>query len=178
MRATAVLLAGSAALAISCGSDRRAQPFSAVGASHLQDVPSPRSAGAPAGDDPDQSNVAISGDIKTACGIADSDALFAYNSARMQDRDRAILKQLADCFTTGPLKGRTIELVGPADPRGEFEYDYLLGQWRADNIKVALINAGASSGQIATSARGDDRASATDAMSRALDRRVDVRLAK
>jgi outer membrane protein OmpA-like peptidoglycan-associated protein len=86
--------------------------------------------------------------------------------------------QLADCFTTGPLEGCTIELAGYADPRGRFEHDSLLGQWRADNVKVALINAGANSGQIATTSSGGDQANGSAHSDSDGNRRLDVLLGK
>ena len=178
MRLAFPILTGVAALLAACGADPHAQARSLVQTQPGDTTPMLGPASAPARDDPDLSNVAISPGIKRACGIADSDASFEYNSARVRDRDRAILRQLADCFTTGPLKGRTMQLVGRADPRGELEYNYLLGQWRADNVKVALINAGTKSAQIATTSRGEDEASGRDEASWARDRRVDIQLGR
>lgn len=37
-------------------------------------------------------------------------------------------------MTTGSLKGRSLRLVGRADPRGEVEYNFVLGESHAGNI--------------------------------------------
>jgi peptidoglycan-associated lipoprotein len=168
---------GATILLVACGSDPQREPRSPMQAPAAE-APVLRPASAPARDDPNRSIVAISEDIKRACGISDSDAFFAFNSAQVRARDRAILSQLAVCLTTGPLKGRKMQLVGHADPRGEVEYNYLLGQQRADSVKIALLDAGSSSAQIATTSRGEDDAKGTDETTWARDRRVDVLLAK
>jgi peptidoglycan-associated lipoprotein len=173
MRFRSMVAMGTVTLVSACGADPGAVPKSFDDAPPVH--PGSLRPDTPVRDDPDQSNVAISRAIRRACSIADSDAFFSYDSANARDRDRAILKQLADCFTTGPLKGRTIELAGYADPRGRFEHDSLLGQWRADNVKVALINAGANSGQIATTSRGEDKSNGPPTTG---SRRVDVLLGK
>src|SRR5690606_28060274 len=79
------------------------------------------------GDDPKQSSINISDEIKEACGLSDTEAHFGYNSANVSDKDRDVMKKLAECFTVGKLKGRTMRLVGHADPRGEPEYNMVLG---------------------------------------------------
>jgi len=128
------------------------------------------------GDVPTRSNISISDDIRKACGITDSDAYFAYDSANVRPQDQAILQKLAACFSTGPLKGRTMRLVGHADPRGDEEYNMVLGGRRADNVKGAIANAGLSSSKIATTSRGEMDATGTDEAGWEKDRRVDVML--
>lgn len=127
-------------------------------------------------DSPTQSTVSIADDIRKVCGIADSEARFAYDSSRVLERDRAILKKLADCFATGPLKGREMRLVGHADPRGDDEYNYLLGQRRADNVRATIVDSGMSIESISTTSRGENEATGTDEIGWAKDRRVDVLL--
>jgi peptidoglycan-associated lipoprotein len=110
--------------ATACGSDppppAEAPPASAP-------APAPATTAAPPpekeGDNPSQSNIQIAEEIRKACGISEADAYFGYNSADVRPQDKAILNQLAKCFTTGPLKGRLMRLVGHADPRGEPEYN-------------------------------------------------------
>jgi peptidoglycan-associated lipoprotein len=130
------------------------------------------------GDVPSQSNINISDEIKKACGITDAEAFFAYDSANVRAEDKAVLKKLADCFMTGPLKGRELRLVGHADPRGEEEYNMVLGGRRADNVKSAIVNQGMNADKIATTSRGKLDATGTDEASWAKDRRVDVMLGK
>jgi peptidoglycan-associated lipoprotein len=85
-----------------------------------------------------------------------------------------VLKQLADCFSTGPLKGRQMRLVGHADPRGEPEYNLTLGGRRADNVKSFIAKQGLAEEQMSTTSRGEMDATGTDEASWARDRRVDV----
>jgi peptidoglycan-associated lipoprotein len=129
-----------------------------------------------AGDVPSRSNINISEDIRKACGISDSEAFFAYDSANVRPQDQAILQKLATCFSTGPLKGKQMRLVGHADPRGDEEYNMSLGNRRADNVKNAIVNAGLAATQVATTSRGEMDATGTDEASWEKDRRVDVML--
>jgi len=130
------------------------------------------------GDDPKQSDINISDEIKKACGLSDTEAHFAYNSANVREADRTVMKKLADCFTTGKLKGRTMRLVGHADPRGESEYNMVLGGKRADNVAGALKKEGLPEKQVTTTSRGETEARGTDEASWAKDRRVDIHLAE
>jgi peptidoglycan-associated lipoprotein len=129
------------------------------------------------GDDPARSNINISDEIKSACGLSETEAHFAYNSASVMAGDKAIMKKLADCFTTGKLKGRTMRLVGHADPRGEPEYNMVLGGRRADNVASALKKEGLPASQVTTTSRGELDARGSDESSWAEDRRVDIMLA-
>lgn len=126
------------------------------------------------GDDPTRSNINISDEIRRACGISDHEAYFAFNSARVRPQDEVVLKKLADCFATGPLKGRLMRLVGHADPRGEAEYNMVLGGRRADNVASAISQQGLAAKQITTTSRGELDATGTNEASWAKDRRVDV----
>lgn len=125
---------------------------------------------------PVESNVVISPDIKKACGLSDSEAFFAYNSATIRQEDRVILSKIATCFTSGPLKGQTMKLVGYTDPRGDQDYNYLLGQRRADSVRSAVIQAGLSESGVSATSRGENEASGTDEPTWAKDRRVDMML--
>jgi len=135
----------------------------------------PALASRPTGDS-GRSNVAIAADIRAACGLSDSEAFFPYDSATVRSEDRAILKKLADCFSTGPLKNREMRLVGRADPRGDEEYNYLLGQRRADNVKSGIASSGLVEGRVATTSRGEEDANGNNEAGWARDRRVDVML--
>jgi peptidoglycan-associated lipoprotein len=88
-----------------------------------------------------------------------------------------VLNKLVACFTTGKLGGRTMRLVGHADPRGEAEYNMVLGGKRADNVKVYLAAQGLPDRQAETTSRGEMDATGTDEPSWSEDRRVDVILA-
>jgi peptidoglycan-associated lipoprotein len=129
------------------------------------------------GKDPAQSEVKIGPKIAEACGIKESDAYFSYNSAKVSSMADGLLAKLAECFTTGPLAGRTMKIVGHADPRGESEYNMTLGGRRSDNVSAALAKKGLPQGQMTTSSRGEIDATGEDEQGWAKDRKVEVFLA-
>nr|PZN22878.1 MAG: cell envelope biogenesis protein OmpA [Pseudomonadota bacterium] len=168
-------LVAGCAVVTACGSDPTPPPQVPEAPPPVAEVPPPPPP--PAVDDnPNQSNVQISEDIKRACGITDAEAYFAFDSANVREPDRAIMRKLATCFTTGQLKGRSMRLVGHADPRGDEEYNRVLGQRRADNVKAAIVTAGMDGNRIATTSRGEDEATGTDEAGWARDRRVEILL--
>ena len=179
MKYAAAFVLFSTAIAAGCASDP--PPAAAVPTASAAPTPppppAPKALEKP-GDNPSQSNINISDEIRKACGITDTEAFFAYDSANVRAQDKAVLKKLADCFSTGPLKGRELRLVGHADPRGEEEYNMVLGGRRADNVKTVIAAQGLSAGKIATTSRGKLDATGTDEPSWAKDRRVDVVLGK
>jgi peptidoglycan-associated lipoprotein len=122
--------------------------------------------------------VVISQDIRVACGISENDSHFAFDSATVVAKDRKMLRMLADCFVTGPLKDRLMSLVGHADPRGTAEYNMVLAGKRADNVKEIVVAEAMLATKITTTSRGDMDATGSDEMSWANDRRVDVYLGK
>lgn len=136
--------------------------------------------GAPAADRAsaeEGSVVAVSKEIRDACGLPDTKAFFAYNSARTASSDSDFFSKLATCFVSGPLAGKAMNLVGHADPRGDADYNYLLGQRRADSVKGALVRAGLEGSRVSTTSRGAQEARGNDESEWATERRVDVVLA-
>lgn len=123
------------------------------------------------------SDVHISDEIRAKCGISDEDAYFKFNSAAVTAGDRTPLDVVLKCFTSGPLKGRAMKLVGRADPRGATEYNMTLGQWRADAVDGYLTSRGLQKSKAITTSRGAMDATGTDEASWEHDRRVDVTLA-
>ena len=179
MKYAAAFVLSSLALAVGCASDPPPPPAApTASAAATPPPPPPPQANVKPGDIPTQSNINISDEIRKACGITDTEAFFAYDSANVRPQDKAVLKKLADCFSTGPLKGRELRLVGHADPRGEEEYNMVLGGRRADNVKQAIAAEGLSAAKIATTSRGKLDATGSDESGWAKDRRVDVVLGK
>jgi peptidoglycan-associated lipoprotein len=171
IRCWAFSLLLSAALA-GCGSSHK----EAAGPSTASEPQALNSNNPKPDDDATQGNVTVSEDVKKACGLSDDEAYFSFNSAAVRSKDRAILKKLADCFQTGPLKGREMRLVGHCDPRGTEDYNMALGGRRADNVKHLIVAQGLSDGKVATSSRGALDATGTDPASWAKDRNVEVQL--
>ncbi len=172
-RALSVVALG---MALGCGSDPPPPPKTAdaVPAPAPMPAPPPAAANPKPDDDPSKGNINISDEIKRACGISDAEAYFAYDSANIRAQDKAVLGKLAVCFTTGPLKGREMRLVGHADNRGEDDYNMVLGQKRADNVKSAVVSAGMTAAKTLTTSRGELDSTGSDEPSWAKDRRVDI----
>lgn len=120
--------------------------------------------------------VQISDEIRRACGISQSDAFFPFDSANITKEDLTPLNQVASCFSTGPLKGRGLKLLGRADPRGETEYNMVLGQSRAGAVELYLSRKGLDKSKVSASSRGAMDATGTDEGTWAKDRRVDLLL--
>jgi CheY-like chemotaxis protein len=76
----------------------------------------------------------VSEDLARACnlqfGNVERAPKFDFDKTELTSEDRSVLQQIATCVTTGPLRGRTLKLVGRADPRGEVEYNMGLGERR------------------------------------------------
>jgi peptidoglycan-associated lipoprotein len=163
-------------LALACGSTPPppATTADAAPTPAAKPAPAPTPNNPKPDDDPSKSNINISDEIKKACDITDAEAFFAYDSANIRPQDKAVLAKLAACFTTGKLKGREMRLVGHADNRGEEDYNMLLGQRRADNVKGAIVSAGMTAAKALTTSRGELDASGTDDASWSKDRRVDI----
>lgn len=124
-----------------------------------------------------EGTIQISKTIKEACGLSDSEAHFKYDSSTVQDTDSSILNKVAVCFVTGPLSGERMNLVGRADPRGEQEYNIVLGGSRSESVKIHLIDQGMNAELISATSRGELDATGNDEAGWREDRRVDVRLA-
>jgi peptidoglycan-associated lipoprotein len=120
--------------------------------------------------------VSISDEIRAKCGIADQDAYFAFDSARLTSTDHTPLDLVIRCFTTGPLKGHAVKLVGRADPRGSTDYNVTLGQSRADAVGLYLGSRGMAKGKTESTSRGAMDATGTSDSTWQKDRRVDVML--
>jgi len=131
-----------------------------------------------ADDDGSTGDINISDAIRKACGISDTDAHFGFNSASLKPAEAAILDKLAACFIDGPLAGKEMRLVGHADPRGDEEYNMVLGERRAGSVKRYLVGKQLPDAQASTVSRGEMEATGTDEASWARDRRVDIMLAE
>lgn len=105
-------------------------------------------------------------------------AHFAFDSSSVDSTAAAALDAVARCFSTGPLAGRSMKLIGHTDPRGETEYNFGLGQRRAGNVAAYLATRGVDKAHMAASSHGEMDATGTDEEGWARDRKVDVLLAE
>jgi len=164
-------LASCAGFAVACGGAK--PPVAQPTAENTQAATTPATQ---SDQSPTSSNVSISDEIRTKCGIPDADAYFSFDSSRVTSHDHTPLDLVAKCFTSGPLAGRTVKLVGRADPRGETDYNMTLGQSRADAVGKYLDARGMSKGKTESTSRGAMDATGTDESGWQHDRRVDVML--
>ncbi len=181
-----IVLVSSAlsALAVGCGSDPKpdAQSARAPKPANVAAVaPSEQTAaqGTAKKDtaSPTAGSVHIEDRILKACGDIPK-AQFAFDSASIEGDAATALDALARCFTSGPLAGKGMKLVGHADPRGETEYNFALGQKRAGSVEEFLAKKGLEKSRVDTSSRGELEAAGVDDQGWARDRRVDVFLAE
>ena len=121
-------------------------------------------------------NILIAQEILAACGIAAADAFFPFDSSRLERRDIKALNDVAACFTTGPMKGHSLKLIGHADPRGAPAYNMTLGQSRADSVQKYLMDKGVPQNNDPSTSRGAMDATGTDEAGWTHDRRVDIML--
>ncbi len=101
---------------------------------------------------------------------------FDYDSRELPPDAKRVLQRLATCVTTGTLKRSKVLLTGHCDPRGEYEFNMVLGAERAENVKGMLIGLGVQAARVTTSSRGKLDATGSDESSWAQDRRVDVEI--
>ncbi len=174
---SSLVLLMAAAPTLSCGGDK-APVKDATTASTAPSATAAKTPRLPPNppNSPQASAVRISDEIIKACGISEPDAYFAFDSADVRPDDANVLGQLVTCFTTGPLKGRQLKLVGHADPRGGSDYNMTLGQSRADAVKDYIIGHGMDKAKTDSTSRGAMDATGTDEPSWARDRRVDIML--
>lgn len=127
-----------------------------------------------------KSNMRVSDELAKVCNIQFDNVSrapkFDFDEASLLPEDRDVLDQVARCITTGPLKGRGLSLVGRADPRGEVEYNMVLGEFRADTVRDYLAHLGVENERIAKTSRGELDANGRDDDGYRLDRRVDISL--
>lgn len=159
-----------AALCFACSSEPEPE-------TPVKEAPAEPAEPAPAPEPVQTASVKIAEDIRKLCGIEDPEAFFEYNSARVKGGKNSALDKLVECFTTGKAAGRKMRLVGHADPRGDEEYNMLLGGRRADSIRSYLVKAGLPSAQAESTSRGEMEANGSDEAGWAKDRRVEIVLA-
>ncbi|HEY4121728.1 MAG TPA: OmpA family protein [Byssovorax sp.] len=99
---------------------------------------------------------------------------FDFDSSKIRTQADPGLDKIAACFSSGPLAGRSVRLVGHTDPRGEVEYNFALGQRRAGAVQSYMESHGVSAGKVTSSSRGEMDAAGTDEDTWAQDRRVDM----
>jgi len=167
------------ALTAGCTSDEARRPKAPPQAANAPPRARPPESQASARQDtasPTSGSVHIEDKIINACGDIPT-AHFAFDSAAIGPDAAISLDALARCFVSGPLKGRSMRLVGHADPRGETEYNVALGQRRAGSVASFLAGKGMERVKIQTLSKGAFEATGIDEEGWARDRKVEVFLA-
>lgn len=123
-------------------------------------------------------SISVSRDVLRECMTnldnIDSAPKFDFDKSDLLPADYDVLRRIAECFTTGPMKGKGLHLVGHADPRGTIPYNDALGASRARGVATYLETLGVEAGRIEQSSRGKRDARGTDEATWAIDRRVDI----
>lgn len=169
----AAMVVAAATIVVGCG-----------GAPKAANTPEPLSETAVTSAEPTQptgSNLHVSDEIAEKCKLRFNNVSEAPKYGTDEDglsaNDRDVLQQVATCMTTGPLKGRNVQLVGRADPRGATEYNMALGARRSDGVDKYLVGLGVEASRLKSTSRGELDATGNDETSWQKDRRVDILLA-
>jgi peptidoglycan-associated lipoprotein len=172
--ALVVVAAPLLALSLACGDNPKPPP--ATPTPPPADAPAVTSAPA----NKEKMAVNVDDNILKACNLkfanVEEAPKFDFDSEQLTDQEKAVLEQVAKCLTTGPLKGRAVDLVGRADPRGETEYNMTLGAKRARAAHTFLGGLGVANDKLFDTSRGELDATGTDEQGWRKDRRVDVKL--
>jgi len=127
-------------------------------------------------------SIAVGEDIARVCKLHVDDITTApkydFDRSDLQTGDRATLAKVAECLTSGPLKGRSVKLIGRADTRGESNYNMALGAQRAGGVADYLAHLGVARARLDVTSRGELDAVGLDDVGFKIDRRVDIVLAR
>lgn len=121
--------------------------------------------------------VAIDPEIAQACQDIDpTAAYFEFDSAKVPENYKDDVEKMAACMSTGALADREFEVVGMADRRGPEDYNYELGQQRAESVVDLLSSHGVERDRMDVLSLGEEFASRTDAQPAAAERKVFIAL--
>ncbi|HEX4354947.1 MAG TPA: OmpA family protein [Polyangiales bacterium] len=173
---TTVALAAAACLACACGHETK--PAAVAPTTITSANTTKLSASSPG---KVNSTIYLSDRFRQACQIQTIESVkeapkFAFDQSDIQSEDRDVLAQVAQCLTTGPLKGQPVRLIGRADPRGTEEYNMALGARRSSSVMSYLESSGVPASQMTDTSRGELDATGTGDAAWQKDRRVDIDL--
>ena len=101
---------------------------------------------------------------------------FEFDSADAK-KDQPTMQMLSNCMIDGPLRGKTIKLIGHTDPRGSVGYNDKLGLERAEKVKTYLVAHGVEVSRVQTDTVGEDDANQAPAKWKT-DRRVEIQIVR
>jgi outer membrane protein OmpA-like peptidoglycan-associated protein len=114
--------------------------------------------------------------VEDACNIPalpEAQPQFDFDSAQLRERGERIVSAVASCLTAGPLSDAEVIVVGRADPRGPARYNEQLGLYRAEAVRLLLLERGVPDDRIRVVSQGEEDAH-PNADRWQLDRRVDI----
>jgi len=123
--------------------------------------------------------IQISEDFRRECQLPNAPQEaphFDYAGSTLHARGQNVLDDVAKCLSEGPLKGRTMTIIGRTDSRGSATYNKQLSANRAEAARAYLVQRGVPTSNIRLIAQGERGAQGNDEASWALDRRVDFEL--
>lgn len=114
-------------------------------------------AGEPANDRPlTVTDVALDAAVADLCSVRSA---FEFDPTREDDTAKTQLSALASCVTSGPLQGRSIELIAHTSAHRDSAYARRRGESRAESLRALLIENGVPQDGVRSSAAvaGDER---------------------
>ena len=174
---------GAVVLLLGACSGERVAPRSASNTADRTTVTvvPPPAAGEARVDRDDATELQISEELRRECQLPDAPAdapKFNFDEAALTQRGRDTLQDVARCLAEGPMQGRAVTIIGRTDPRGTEQYNQELALDRAQAARDYLVARGVPEGQIQLVSRGEGGAQGTNEQSWALDRRVDIEVAR
>jgi peptidoglycan-associated lipoprotein len=120
-------------------------------------------------------HVYVADPVRNVC--SGSAPFFEFDSSDTRTTDQPTMQALTECMISGPLKGKTIKLIGHTDPRGTPNYNEKLGLERAKRVQQYLVTHGVEVGRVQVESAGEDEASPSP-KDWPSDRRVEVQLVR
>jgi len=169
----ALLLLTSAAALAGCRSPEPESPNPGLTNAVAPPQPPDLGRGAPRATVETGYNMYIAEPVRKVC--SGPPPFFEFDSSDTRGTDQPTMQVLTDCMLTGPLKGKTIKLIGHTDPRGTPGYNEKLGAERAERVKRYLVTHGVEANRVQVESHGEGQAS-TAPKDWAKDRRVEIEL--
>jgi outer membrane protein OmpA-like peptidoglycan-associated protein len=101
-------------------------------------------------------DVALDAALADLCAVRST---FEVDPTRDEARADPSVAALASCITSGPLQGRSLELIAHTSAHHDSKYDRRRGESRAESLRNLLIENGVSQDDVRSSAAvaGDER---------------------
>lgn len=125
---------------------------------------------------PEPFAVQIHDEVITACHLDSARTYFTSASTALDDADKQVIAEVAQCLTHGKLAGRSVLITGYTDALGTTESNKDLGMERSKAVAFELASRGVPPSHIYLSSSGERLATGDTTSGRAHDRKVVLRL--